>query len=337
MSKQLGTGGEAIMRINSRDSTLKKNYIQKYQYLIAEYEQVKAKQHPQYRRVKDFYAAHGTCPQTFLKYYARYRQSGNVVSLLPAKRGPKWRTRRTCPQIEAQVLKARAQGNNRYEIHLILQAKLGQNTPSPSCIYQIFKRHGVNRLRPAMQEEKRRIIREKAGELAHIDCHHLSKDMIANESKRRYLVCVVDAYSRIAWAQVVEDIQSLTVMFATLRCFNYLSSQYGIQFAEVLTDNGPEFGVKESKQKPKHAFERMLLEMGIKHRYTRPYRPQTNGKVERFWRTLNEDLIDGTYFTSEKHFADELSAYLIYYNEARAHQGIDGKTPASMLQNLSTN
>ena len=58
------------MENNSRDDSLKKNYIQKYQFLIKEYEQVKAKKHPQHTKVKDFYAAHGTCPQTFLKYYA---------------------------------------------------------------------------------------------------------------------------------------------------------------------------------------------------------------------------------------------------------------------------
>lgn len=325
------------MRNNATDTTLKRNYIQRYQFLIEEYELVKAKRHPSYRFVKDFYAAHATCAQTFLKYYARYRQSGADASLLPGKRGPKWRTRRTCPEIEQDVLKARELGNNRYAIHLMLQASWGERTPSPSCIYQIFRRHGQNRLRPAMVTEKRRIIRETAGELGHMDCHHLSRDLIASQPGRRYLVCVVDSYSRLAWAELVEDIQSLTVMFATLRCFNQLLAQYGLQFQEVLTDNGPEFGTRTSAQKAKHPFERMLMEMGIQHRYTRPYRPQTNGKVERFWRTLNDDLIDGTYFESTEHFQKELTQYLVYYNQARPHQGISGKTPASLVANPSTN
>ena len=69
----------------------------------------------------------------------------------------------------------------------------------------------------------------------------------------------------------------------------------------------------------------MLLELGIKHRYIRPYRPQTNGKVERFWRTLNEDLIDETTFESIDEFKDELMQYLCYYNTQRPHQGINGK------------
>lgn len=325
------------MRNNSRDDTLKKNYIQKYQFLITEYERVKARRHPRFRYVKDFYAFHGTCAQTFLKYYARYCQSGDAQDLLPAKRGPRWKTRRPADEIEAQVLALRARGNNRYEIHSLLKAGLGEDTPSPSGVYQIFKRHGVNRLSKPMKEEKRRIIKQRAGELGHADCHHLSKDLIASAPGKRYLVCVIDSYSRLAWAEVVQDISSLTVMFATLRCLNHLSERFGIRFEEVLTDNGPEFGSKDSRSKAGHPFERLLTELGIKHRYTRPYRPQTNGKVERFWRTLNEDLIDGTYFESPQHFEEELLAYLLYYNYERPHQGIEAKKPIEMAPNLSTN
>jgi transposase InsO family protein len=74
----------------------------------------------------------------------------------------------------------------------------------------------------------------------------------------------------------------------------------------------------------------MLIEMGIKHRYIRPYRPQTNGKVERFWRTLNEDLIEGTYFESIAHFKDELFKYMLYYNKLRPHQALNGGVPEKM-------
>ena len=326
------------MRNNTHDQTLKKNYLQKYQFLIQEYEQVKAGHHPIFKFVKDFYAFHGTCPQTFLKYYGRYQQSGDPLSLLPQKRGPKWKSRRTCPEIEAQVLAQREKGLNRYEITRVLTPVLGEQAPSPSGVYLICKRHGMNRLSQPMQEEKRRIVKKKAGELGHIDCHHLSRDLIANDTQRRYLVCVIDSYSRIAWAEIIEDIKSLTVMFACMRCFNWINQRYGIQYVEVLTDNGPEFGTKTSQKKDSHPFERMLMELGVKHRYIQPYRPQTNGKVERFWRTLNEDLINGTYFESIDHFEKELMEYLLYYNQERPHQGIEGRTPLEMLNlNLSTN
>lgn len=168
------------MRNTSKDDTLKRNYIQKYQFLIQEYEQVKAKQHPLFRFVKEFYQHHGTCPQTFLKYYARYEQSKDLDALLPQKRGVKWKARLTLTEMEQDILQARKKGNNRYEICHILKPKWGDATPS--------KRYGMNRLKPPMKEEKRRIMKQRIDELGHIDCHHLSKDLIANDSKRRYLV-----------------------------------------------------------------------------------------------------------------------------------------------------
>lgn len=320
------------MRINSRDNTLKKNYIQKYQYLIGEYEEVKKGVHPQYKFVNDFYKAHGTCRQTFLKYYARFKQSKDTNDLLPQKRGPRYRARRTKREIEAKVLATRSKGCNRYEISSILHNELGTRVLSPSGVYKVLKRFGKNRLTTKNKEEKRKIIKEKAGELGHIDCHHLSKDMIDGDSTKYYLVAVVDSCTRVAWVEVMKDIKALTVMFASLRCMNHIVQRYDFKFEEVLTDNGPEFGPKESKNKDNHPFERLCEELGMKHRHTRPYRPQTNGKVERFWRTLNEDLIEGTYFESFQHFKQELLDYLIYYNELRPHQSLGGLTPAKFAE-----
>ena len=81
-----------------------------------------------------------------------------------------------------------------------------------------------------MKEEKRRIIKEKAGELGHIDCHHLAKDMIASDPRRYYVVCLIDSCTRVASAEVVEDIKSISVMFATLHCLNQMASRYAIAF-----------------------------------------------------------------------------------------------------------
>src|ERR1700690_324424 len=324
------------MRINTSDLTLTKNYIQKYRFLISEYELVKQNRHPQFHFAHEFYKAHDTDRRSFRKYYNRFKQSGNDDDLLPRKRGPKWKTRRPIPFIENKVKELRLKGNNRYEIVSILQPTLKSHTPSASGVYSIIRRQGLNRLKPAMKESKRKIIKEKAGELAHIDAHYLNKGVVTGDNKRYYLVCVIDSCSRIAWAEIVEDIKSLTVMFAVLKSLNILAQHYQVKFAEVLTDNGPEFGTKESKKKMEHPFERMLIEMGIKHRYTRPYRPQTNGKVERFWRTLEEDLIRETTFDSIEELKEELIQYLYYYNNERPHQGIEGKKPIE-LTNLLPN
>ncbi|MGH7799250.1 MAG: integrase core domain-containing protein [Thermodesulfobacteriota bacterium] len=196
-----------------------------------------------------------------------------------------------------------------------------------------------------MKQNRRRIInpeswfriKKKAGELGHLDCHYLSKSIIKGESKKRYMVCLVDDCTRIAWAEVVEDIKSITVMFTALKCLNILNDHYNIKFEEILTDNGSEFGTRVSKTKQEHPFERLLIELEIKHRYTRPYKPQTNGKVERLWRTLEDDMLRDTHYDTLEELKEELIQYLYYYNHERPHQGINGDTPIDFRNKLLPN
>ena len=327
------------MRWNDQDKTIERNYIRKWRFLIGEYELVKQRKHSRFRFASDFYKFHGTQRQTFLKYYHRFKSSyGHDSSLLPLQRGPRWETGGPIRFIENQVIDLRKLGLNRYEIYQILLGKLKHFTPSPSGIYNICKRYGLNRLNPKMKKTHRKIIKKRAGELGHIDCHYLSKDLLLSGSKRYYLVAVVDDCTRIVWCEVVEDIKSLTVMFSVLRSLNMLQQRYGIQFEEVLTDNGSEFGSgPKANNEQTNPFKRMLSELGVKHRFTKPYRPQTNGKVERFWRTIEHDLIEDTDFNDIEMFKDELLQYLVYYNEHRAHQGIDGKTPKQFMENCQRN
>ena len=215
---------------------------------------------------------------------------------MPQKRGPKWKTRRPIPFIENKVTHLRELGNNRYEIVAILKPELKKFTPSPSGVYNILKRHKLNKLTPKMEVSIRKIIKKKAGELAHIDTHYLNKGIVIGDNQRYFLVGVIDSCTRVAWAEVTKDVKATSVMFATMKCFNIIKSEFNIRFQEVLTDNGPEFGPKESKSKDGHPFERLLLEMEIKHRYIRHYRPQTNGKIERFWRSIEQDLFVETKF-----------------------------------------
>ena len=327
------------MRWNDQDKTIERNCIKKWRFLINEYELIKQKKHPRFRFVSDFYEFHGTQRQTFLKYYHRFKQNHeNDSFLLPGKRGPRWQTGRPIRFIENQVIALRRLGINRYEMHQILKEKLKRFTPSPSGIYNICKRYGLNRLTKKMKKTQRKIIKKRAGEMGHVDCHYLSKDILRDSTKQYYLVAVVDDCTRITWCEVVEDVKSLTVMFSILRSFNMLQHRYSIQFEEVLTDNGAEFGGGANKQTElTNPFRRMLHELGVKHRHTKPYRPQTNGKVERFWRTIEHDLIEETDFDNVEELKDELLKYLIYYNEHRPHQGISNKTPADFLKNLSAN
>ena len=108
-------------------------------------------------------------------------------------------------------------------------------TPAPTTIYGILSRNNLNRLKLPMKTERRKIIKQKAGELVHLDCHYLPKGLIEGSSKRYYLVALIDSCTRVAWAEVVEDIQSLTVIFSVLHMLNLLKLRYGIKIATVLT------------------------------------------------------------------------------------------------------
>jgi transposase InsO family protein len=315
---------EDSMRDNSFDRTIERNYIQKWRFLIAEYEEVKAGRSTTFSRVGDFYRHHGTCSQTFRKYYNRYLRSGAESDLLPQRRGPKWRERRGPEGIAAEIVACRQRGMNRYEIHAALRERR-ETVPSLSTIYRVLQRYQLNRRTPAMREEKRRIIKDKIGELGHVDLHQLSRDMFLAPQRPAFIVSLIDSCSRLAWAEVLTSKKALPVMFKTLKMINTLNVTYGVQFVEILSDNGAEFASRSTPEE--HPFEAMLIELGIKHRYTRPYRPQTNGKVERFWRTLDDDVIEGASFDNLDHFANELFEYIIYYNNFRPHQALGGKTP----------
>lgn len=320
---------------NSQDNTLARERIKFMQRLAEDYELIKQKKHPKFKFVQEFYNANKIKRQNFIKYYNRYKIEHNSDELLPQKRGPKFKNK-IPDELEKKIIKLRTSGLNRYEIFSLLKAEHKDIAPSPSTIYNMLKKHGINRLKPKMKEEKRKIIKQKAGELGHIDCHHLPKGMLENDPERYYLVGLIDDASRIAWVDIVKDIKALTVMFSTLGILNQFKSNYDISFEEIMSDNGSEFGSgKKIANTDKHPFERLLFELGIKHRYTRPYRPQTNGKIERFWKTLNDDLLEDYVFGSMKEFEDDLAKYLVYYNEYRAHSSLNGKTPKEFREGCS--
>jgi transposase InsO family protein len=314
------------------DNTLYRERISRYNDFIVEYELIKSKKHSEFLYVKDWAAARKIDKKNFLKYYGRYRQSGKSWDLLPQKRGPKFKSRRPCEELEKKVIELRKRGNNKYEIASIISGQKDNTFKlSASGVYNICKRYGLNRMRPEMREQKRKIIKERMGQLGHIDTHYLSKHIIRNQTQKLYIVAIVDDYSRVAWAEIIESIDSLSVMFGAMRCLNVLKAHYHIQFEEIISDNGSEFGNRDAKNKMNHPFERLLIEMSVKHRYIQPYRPQTNGKAERFWRTMEEDLIIDTDFDSIEELKEELLQYMYYYNHERPHQALNGKKPVEML------
>lgn len=301
---------------------------------IEEYEAIKRKESKIFKTVKQFCEFNKFSHQNFMKIYHRYKQNPCEYSLLPQKRGPKYQMRRTDLNVEKLIIELRKQGNSRYEIKEILKQKDYSVAPSPTTIYNICRKYGLNKLKKSEKVERRKIIMSKIGELVHIDCHQLSKGItIAEPDKIYYLLGVLDDYSRTCWVELMEDKKSLTVMFAVLKSFNMLKHRYGIEIETVMTDNGAEFGSgKHTKNKEEHPFERLLMEMEMKHVYTKPYRPQTNGKIERFWKTLKEDFTEDSLFKDKEDLKDELLGFIAYYNEHRPHSSLNGKTPIDMCK-----
>ncbi|GHV10601.1 hypothetical protein AGMMS50229_21630 [Campylobacterota bacterium] len=123
------------------------------------------------------------------------------------------------------------------------------------------------------------IIKERAGELGHFDCKHLPNGMVEGFKGKLYLVGGIDDCTRLAWVELMTDITSLSVMFGAMGIMRLLQSRYNIRFERIMTDNGSEF---KSNKTMLHPFERLLHQLSIKHIYTKPYKPQPNGK-QRVW------------------------------------------------------
>lgn len=300
---------------------------------VEEYEAIKRKESKQFKTVMEFCKFHKFSHQNFMKIYHRYKSNPCPESLLPQKRGPKYQKRRTDLEIEKMIIELRKQGNNRYSIKAMLKKQFFELAPSETTIYNICRRNNLNRLTKLEKKEKRKIIMAHVGELVHIDLHQVSKGItIAEPDQTYYLLGVIDDYTRLCWLEVLDNKKALTVMFATLKAFNMLKHRYNIEIDAVMSDNGAEFGSgRFAKNKDEHPFERLLSEMEMKHLYTKPYKPQTNGKIERFWKTLKEEFLEDSLFNDIDDLKNEILGFIVYYNEHRPHSAINGLTPLEFL------
>ena len=308
--------------------TLEQNFTKIVKLRITEYEQVKKGEHPRFKFAADFYRAYNLTKQNFIKYYNRYKNMPIDASLVPKKRGRKYGSIKTYPYIQSKILELRNQGFGKYDIYDIMIPKYGTLTPSLTTIYNILKRYGVNKPSDYIQKQKRRYVKERMGELGHVDCHYVQKGTIEECPGRHYLLSLIDDHTRLAWSIRLDNIQGITVSYALLKLLSLFKSTYGITFKKILSDNGSEFkGI---------ATQHLLKELSILSVFTRPYHPQTNGKVERFWRTLEDELLRETTYPTINSFEEELFHYCVYYNHLRKHYGLRRQTPYSQLLSVES-
>jgi transposase InsO family protein len=222
-----------------------------------------------------------------------------------------------------------------------------------STVSGILTRRGLGRLGRLGLEPARRYERSRPGELVHVDVKRLGrieggagKRAFGGERRlrrsprwrdrdgvRRYRVgyeCVhvcVDDHSRLAYAEVLPDEKAATAIGFLRRAVRFYA-RYGIKVERVLTDNGSAY------TSALHAL--ACRRLGIRHLRTRPYRPQTNGKAERFIRTLLAGWAYGAVYGSSPERTAALDGWLWHYNHRRRHSALGHQPPVSRTNLLGS-
>ena len=271
-------------------------FIKRWKPILEEYEKIQNKVLPRpFRFVKDLCSAYHISNKELRRYYRKWQEGGKQDdSLLPAKRGARPGSRRTPKEIERNIMKAyRRFGSNRYELVLLFKPYYLDKTPSPATMDRIKKRYPLN---PAQKKIIKRYEKVTPGELAHIDLTKVPKDIcMVFKIKDLYVAALEDDCTRLAYLEILKDKRASTLTYFMARALSWFRQIYNFEFEKVLSDNGPEFKGSLDRE---HPFETMCEQLGIKHIYTRPYRPQTNGKVEAFWKIIKNEFFYPNSFDS---------------------------------------
>ena len=137
---------------------------------------------------------------------------------------------------------------------------------------------------------------------------------------------VIDDHSRVAYAEIRDDEKAVTAIEVLRNAVAWFAAR-GITTERVLSDNGSAY--------KSHAWRDACTELGIRPKKTRPYRPQTNGKAERFHRTVTDGWAIARFYPSEHARRAALPAWLHHYNHHRPHTATGGQPPITRLTNLS--
>lgn len=213
-----------------------------------------------------------------------------------------------------------------------------------STVYAVLGRHGLSRLDHLHRVTRRpvRYERNTAGDLLHLDVKKLGripegggKRFAAGFSETQsgphsgrslgldYLHVAVDDHSRYAYVEALPDERGLTTAGFLERALAHYEAR-GVHVRELLTDNAKSYTVS-------HAFLATADAHGLRRRTTRPYRPQTNGKAERFIQTLQNEWAYARRYSSNPERLRVLPRWLYRYNYRRPHGGIHGLVPADRL------
>ncbi|MGW6613349.1 IS481 family transposase [Streptomyces erythrochromogenes] len=298
------------------------------------------------RPVAHVAAEMGISRPTAHKWVRRWRAEGEA-GLRDRSSRPGRTPHRTPAATEAEVCRLRTDRK-------LGPARIGPILGLPaSTVHRILARHGLNRL-AFLDRPTGRIIRRyeraRPGELVHVDIKKLGnipdgggwrvvgrtagdRNRQATTDQRKsatpvigysYVHSAVDDHSRLAYSEVLTDERQHTAIGFWQRA-NAFFTAHGITVERVLTDNGACYKSK--------LFTQALGAAGIAHKKIRPYRPQTNGKVERFNRTLLDEWAYQRPYHSNNERTAALADFLHTYNHHRCHTALDGHPPISRINN----
>jgi len=269
--------------------------------------------------------------RTVYKWLKRFHQEG-FLGLLDRSSRP----RRSPTQLPQRVIeRIRALRLKRLTVTAI--AHLLKLVRSTVAVW--LKRLGLNRLRALEPHEPaRRYEHQHPGDMLHLDIKQLARiealgsRITGDLSKRsrgagweRLHVCI-DDYSRVAYAEILPDEKGLTAAGFLQRATEFFRA-CGVTVRRVLTDNGPCYDST--------TFANHCRRLGLRHCRTRPYRPQTNGKAERFIRTLMEEWGRVKPFKHSRERSKDLPRWISYYNLDRVHSALGYLPPASRLPTVN--
>jgi len=278
----------------------------------------------------------GISRATAYKWVRRYRVEGER-GLLDRSSRPHRSPRRLSNAAEAEILAARARwryGPDR------LGPLLGR---SPSTVHRVLARRGFSRLRDAdrVTAAPVRYVACHPGALLHQDHKKLGRipdgggwRAVGRENRRHpehrstgyeHLEVIVDDASRYAVVVPVPN-ETAASAIGALEVAAAEFARLGVRIERVLTDNGTAY---------KAQFAAALGRLGARHKRTRPYRPQTNGKAERFIKTLLAEWAYGRAYWTNDERAAALPTFVDFYNRRRPHTAIGGRSPLDIVNNVS--
>jgi transposase InsO family protein len=219
-----------------------------------------------------------------------------------------------------------------------IAVQLGMALSTVTAVLARLGLHRLSCLEPT--EPPNRYERRHPGELLHIDVKKLAR--IARPGHRvhgdrrtrvrgvgwEYVHVCVDDASRLAYVEVLEDETAVTAAGFLRRAVQHFKDM-GITVQAVLTDNGSPY--------VSHLHAAVCRALGLRHLRTRPYRPRTNGKAERFIRTLLAEWAYAATYRDSAHRRTALRSWLRFYNERRLHGALGHQAPVERLRRLTLN